>query len=179
MSEPMKIKNTSVNLVLDDLTAMDVESFVFYADHNLKISSGYGTAITQRGGQSIQKEIEPLGPLQTTDVVVSEAGKLKAAHIFHAVGPRFQEEDIPGKLKQTMLNTLKAADEKGVKKVAFPAMGTGFFGVPLPTCVDVMLASVKEYLSTNNTQLTELTVCCLDNREMNAFKDRWSTLKQA
>ena len=173
------INKTTVSLVKGDLTNLDGEAFVFYAEHDLKIGSGFGTAITQRGGQSIQKEVEQHAPLDTTEAVVTEAGKLKAAYVIHAVGPRFLEEDLEGKLHRTMLNTLKAAEEKGIRKVAFPPMGAGFYGVPLPTCASVMMASIKEYLAGNNTGFEELIVCCMDNREADAFQGALASLKQS
>ena len=115
-----------VRLIRGDITELDVDAFVFYAQPDLALGSGFGTAISVRGGPSIQKELDELGPVETGQAVVTGAGKLKADFIVHAVGPRFQEEDTEGKLRTTVLNSLKAAEEKGVKRIALPAMGAGF-----------------------------------------------------
>lgn len=65
--------------------------------------------------------------MATTEAVVSGAGNLKAQYIIHAVGPRFQEEDTEAKLRATVHNSLKRAEEKGIQQIAFPAMGESWF----------------------------------------------------
>jgi O-acetyl-ADP-ribose deacetylase (regulator of RNase III) len=169
MSEKTVVNQTGVSLIIGDITELEVDAFVFYAEHSLKVGTGFGTAISTRGGPSIQKELNELAPLATCAVVVTEAGRLKANHIVHAVGPRFQEEDIEGKLRTTVTNSLKAADDNQIKKLAMPAMGAGFYGIPLPDCARVMVETVKEYLE-GNTGIVELTLCVLDSREYGPFK---------
>jgi O-acetyl-ADP-ribose deacetylase (regulator of RNase III) len=125
MSESKKINQTEVELIKDDLTALDVESFVFYARTDLKLGTGYGNAISMRGGPTIQAELDKMDGAQAGDAVISGGGLLKAKYIIHAVGPMFQEENLEDKLKRTMENVLKAADEKGITQLAFPMMGVG------------------------------------------------------
>ena len=100
---------------------------------------------------------------------------MKATHIIHAVGPRFQEEGLEDKLKTTILNCLKAADEKGIKAVAFPPMGAGFYGVPLDVSARVTLGTIKEYLA-NETSIEDVVVCLFDNREYQPFQKQFATL---
>ena len=95
---------------------------------------------------------------------------MKAKYIIHAVGPRFQEEDTEGKLRATMLNALKRAEEKQIKHVAFPPMGTGFYGVPLDLCAKVTLGAVKKYLE-NSTSVEEVIFCLMDAREYKPFQE--------
>ncbi|MFH1755211.1 MAG: macro domain-containing protein, partial [Candidatus Latescibacterota bacterium] len=94
MADELKVGNSTLRLLICDITDLDIQSFVFYAQHDLMVGSGFGTAIAVRGGPSIQEELKKHGPVNTTDVVVSKAGAMKADHIIHAVGPRFQEKDI-------------------------------------------------------------------------------------
>lgn len=168
-SEQSAINKTQVSLIIGDITDIEVDAFVFYAEHDLKLGTGFGTAISTRGGPTIQKELDTLAPLKTGEAVVTEAGRLKAKYIVHAVGPRFQEEDIPAKLRITVENTLKAADAKEIQKLALPAMGAGFYGIPLPVCAEVMLDTIKSYLK-GDTGIKELILCVLDSREHAPFK---------
>lgn len=167
----------TLRLVRDDITAMDVDAFVFYAQPDLALGSGFGTAISGRGGPGIQKELESLGPIGTTQVVITGAGKLKADFIVHAVGPRFNEDDTEGKLRTTVLNSLKAAEAKGVKRIALPAMGAGFYMVPLPLCAQVMIDAIKGYLE-GDTQIEEVVICVMDHREFVPFQSQLATLKR-
>ncbi len=170
MPDSLQINNSTVRLTLGDITMLEIDAFVFYAQHDLQLGTGYGTAVSLRGGPKIQAELDPLAPKQTTDVVVSAAGNLKAEHILHAVGPRFQEADIEGKLRTTMLNCLKEADTQGITRIAFPAMGSGFYGIPLPVCAKAMLAAIKDYLC-QETNIQEVVVCLMDNREYKPFAE--------
>lgn len=169
VAEGVKINRSVLRLIRGDITELELDAFVFYADPNLAIGSGFGTAISARGGPSIQKELADLGPVETGGVVVSGAGKLKAEYIIHAVGPRFQEEDIEGKLRTTVRNSLQAAEERGVKRIALPAMGAGFYGIPLDVCARVMIDAIKGYLE-GETEIQEVVICVIDQREYKPFE---------
>ena len=177
VAESAKIRGTTVRLIRDDVTTLDVDAFVFYAAPDLTLGSGFGTAISVRGGPSIQKELDEIGKVETGQVVVTGAGNLKADFIVHAVGPRFQEEDMAGKLRTTVLNSLKAADEKGIQRIALPAMGAGFYGVPLDMCARVMIEAIKSYV-TGETGLQEVVLCVGDRHELRAFEPQFASLSK-
>ena len=169
VSEAIPVNRSVVRLIKGDITELDVDAFVFYAQPDLALGSGFGTAISVRGGPTIQKELEGLAPVASGEAVVSAAGRLKADAIIHAVGPRFQEDDIEGKLRTTMLNSLKRAEEKGVERLAFPAMGAGFYGIPLDLCARVMGETIKQHLE-GESGIKEMTVCVLDTRQYESFQ---------
>ena len=79
------------------------------------------------------------------------------------------------KLNRTIENCLQLAEEKGLKEVVFPPMGTGFYGVPLEMSAMVSLSAFKNYLS-NGGSIENLKICLVDNREYNAFEDAFSAL---
>jgi O-acetyl-ADP-ribose deacetylase (regulator of RNase III) len=170
----MQIKQCVVRLIKGDITDLDVDAFVFYAQPDLTLGSGFGGAIAVRGGASIQKELAKLAPVAPGEAVVSSAGKLKARHIIHAVGPKFQEEGTEGKLRTTVLNSLKRAEEADVERVAFPAMGAGYYGVPPALCARVMLEVIDYHLQ-SPTRLKEIVICVLDTNQYNAFKGQLET----
>ncbi len=169
VADGTQVNKSIVKLVKDDITDLEVDAFVFYAQHDLALGSGFGTAISVRGGPSVQKELDELGPLETGDAVVTTAGNLKAQHIVHAVGPRFQEDGIESKLRTTMINTLKAAEEKGITSLAFPAMGAGYYGVMPDLSARVMTEELKKHLG-GDTNLKEVFICVFDTPQFNSFK---------
>jgi O-acetyl-ADP-ribose deacetylase (regulator of RNase III) len=171
MSDELQINNSTLSIIKGDITDLKIEAFVYYAQEDLALGAGFGNSISMRGGPSIQKELQELGPLKTTEVVLSSAGEMKADYIIHAVGPKFQEEDLESKLKETIMNSLKLADLKGIKKIAFPPMGAGFYGVPLDQSARVMFDTISEYLS-GETEIDEVVICLLDNREFKPFQEQ-------
>ena len=171
MVEQTEVAGSTLRVIKGDLTLMPLDAFVYYAQHDLVLGAGWGNAIGVRGGPSIQKELNELGPVETCDVVVSGAGELKAKYIIHAVGPRFQEEDLEEKLRRTMRNVFAAAEEKGVKTLGFPAMGAGFYGIPLDDCARVMIEEIERFLR-EGTALEEVVISLVDARERKPFLAR-------
>jgi O-acetyl-ADP-ribose deacetylase (regulator of RNase III) len=175
MPDELKVNKSTLRLIKADITDLEIDSLVYYAQHDLALGSGFGTSISVRGGPSIQEELKKHCSINTTDVVVTAAGEMKAKQIIHAVGPRFQEEDLESKLRTTILNVLKAAEDTGIRAIAFPAMGVGFYGVPLDMSARVTLGTIKEYLS-GDTRVEEVVVCLNDNREYKPFQNQFSAL---
>lgn len=175
--EPVKIGRSTVRLIRGDITMLDVDAFVFYARHDLALGSGFGNAISVRGGPSIKKELDELGPLQTGEAVATGAGNLNASYIIHAVGPRFNEPDTEAKLRATVLNALRAAEEKGAKRVALPPMGAGFYAIPLDVCSSVMVRAIKAYLE-GETNIEEVLLCVMDQREYAPFESQLASLNR-
>jgi O-acetyl-ADP-ribose deacetylase (regulator of RNase III) len=170
LSDPqITIRDTVVRLSREDITELEVDAFVFYAQEDLALGSGYGGMIAVRGGASIQKELDEMAPVDDLGAVISGAGKLNAEHIIHAVGPRFREDDIEAKLLATMENSLRLAKERGIKTLAFPAMGVGYYGIPAPVSATVMLEALKDHLS-GDTGLEHVTICVLDSPQFKAFE---------
>jgi len=173
MPDKLTINGRTVRLVKGDITDLEIESFVFYAVESLALGTGYGNAISVRGGPTIQAELDQIGPVKPTAAVISAAGEMKVSYIIHAVGPKFQEADLEKKLHTTVINVLRAADEKGIKVVAFPAMGAGFYGVPLDVSARVTLKAITEYLA-GETGLNDIVICLLDNREYIPYESQLS-----
>jgi O-acetyl-ADP-ribose deacetylase (regulator of RNase III) len=95
--------------------------------------------------------------------------------VIHAVGPRFQEERLEAKLRATVMNVMRLVVEHGIRRVAFPAMGAGFYGVPLVLSAQVSVSAVHSFLE--DTRLVEEVVFCLrDRREYEAYRDEIATI---
>jgi len=175
--EGTRINQSVVRLIRGDITDLEVDALVYYAQPDLALGSGFGGAIALRGGPAVQKELDEMGPVGVGEAVVSAAGKLKAEHIIHAVGPRFQEADTEAKLRATMVNSLRRAEEKGIKTLAFPAMGAGYYGIPPAVSARVMVEALVEHLS-GFSGLTEVTICVFDTPQYSAFQDALAGLEK-
>jgi len=169
--EETTVSRGVIRLLKGDITDLDVDAFVFYARPDLALGSGFGTAITVRGGPTVQQELAGLGPLAVGNAVVTGAGNLRATWIIHAVGPRFQEQDTEAKLRATVRRALELAEEKGIARLAMPAMGAGYYGIPNDLCARVMLETVRAHLAAA-TSITEVVVCVLDTPQFAAFQVR-------
>lgn len=175
MSEEKKLGGITVRVAKRDITDFEVDGFVYYAVEDLQLGTGFGTAIQARGGPEIRKELEELGPIGPCEAVASTAGNMKAGAIIHAVGPKFLEDDREEKLRVTMRNTLRVAEEKGLKTLAFPAMGAGFYMIPIEMSARVMYETIRDHV-TNSTGLEEITICVFDSNQYGEFTNQLSSL---
>lgn len=170
-----KVGKTAIKLQHGDQTALEVDAIVFYAREDLQLGSGYGTAIQGRGGASVQKELDELGSIKMGESVVTAAGSMNTKNIIHACGPKFQEPDIENKLRECMRSSLRAAEKAGVKTLAYPPMGTGFYGIPLDLSADIMLDTIKA-VAQDDTSLEEIIICVIDHRDYVPFRKRMDSL---
>lgn len=150
-----------IKLLKGDITQLDVDAIVNAANAHLKMGGGVAGAILRKGGQIIQEECDKIGFIGVGNAAISSAGRLKAKHVIHAVGPRMGEGDEDAKLKNATLNALKIATQNNINSIAFPAISTGIFGYPLDKCAKIMLNTVKDYLS-KNTLPKEVLFCLYD-----------------
>ncbi len=162
--EEKVIGSRVVRLIRGDITDLEVEAFVFDITEDLKLGSGYGGAIAQRGGPSVQKELEGLGRLPVGEAVITSAGNMKATHIVHVNGPKFHEPDTEGKLRRAVAAALAAAKERGIRQIAFPLIGTGLYQVPLELSARVLMETITMHLA-GDTSLDEVLLVALDSRE--------------
>ena len=67
-----------------------------------------------------------------------------------------------------MASSLKVAAENGVKTLAYPPMGAGFYGVPLDLSAKVMMSVISDHLK-GETCIREVVICVFDTPQFNAF----------
>ena len=166
------IGDKQLRMVRGDITDIEVEAFVFDITEDAKLGSGFGGAIQQRGGIVIQKELDEIGSVPTGEAVVTQAGILKAEYIIHVNGPKFREEDEKIKLERAVTSALARAEEKGIKQIAFPPIGTGMYQVPLDLCADVMVDTISRHLA-NGSGLDEVLIVVQDPREIPPFEAKF------
>ena len=167
------IGDKKLRMVRGDITEVDVDAFVFDITEDAKLGSGFGGAIQQRGGIVIQKELDEIGSVSTGDAVVTQAGILNAEYIIHVNGPKFREEDEKGKLERSVKSVLARAEEKGMKQVAFPPIGTGMYQVPMDLCANVMVDTISSHLA-NGSGLEEVLIVVQDPREITPFEAKFN-----
>ena len=135
-----------IRLVKGDITELEVDAIVNAANSRLKLGGGVAGAIRRKGGPEIQRECDRIGYCPVGKAVITTGGRLKAKYVIHAVGPVYGEGEEEEKLRSATLNSLRLAEEHGVKSLAFPAISTGYFGMPKELCAKVMLKATLDYL---------------------------------
>ena len=171
-----RVGNSVIELVKGDITELEVDAIVNAANSRLKMGGGVAGAILRKGGWSIQEECDRIGYCPVGGAVITGAGKLKAKYVIHAVGPRMGEGDEDNKLRNATLNSLKLAEEHGVKSIAFPAISTGIFGFPKDRCARIMLRTTVEYLR-KGSGIEKVIFCLYDDETYKIFSEELERIK--
>ena len=154
-----------------DITDIEVDAIVNAANTRLLLGSGVAGAIRRKGGDSIQRECDKIGSIPLGKAIVTGAGKLNAKYVIHAAGMHLGGSVSEEPLREATNNSLLRADEKGVKTVALPAIGTGVGGFPLNKCAQVMIDIVVEYLKNEKTGIEKVYFVLFDMETYKVFND--------
>jgi O-acetyl-ADP-ribose deacetylase len=152
-------------VVQGNLLDQPVDAIVNAANGNLAHGGGVAGIISRAAGPELQAEsdrlVEAHGPFATGAAVVTTAGKLPFKGVIHAVGPRFGEGDEEAKLVQALRAAFGKAHERGWS-VAFPAVSSGIFAVPLDICARAYLKAVRA------SALSKVRLCLRDQPVIDA-----------
>jgi len=147
------INKTRLALVQGDITIQATDAIVSAANSGLMGGGGVDGAIHRAGGPAIMEECrkirEKIGRLPAGKAVITTGGRLKTKYVIHTVGPVWHggtsgEAEL---LASAYRESLKLADEKGLKGIAFPAISTGAYGYPLEPAARVALQTVLDFMS--------------------------------
>ena len=161
---------TKIYISKGDITDMAVEAIVNPANTDLLMESGVAAAIRRKGGERIQEECERLGPIRLGAAAVTTAGALKALFVIHAATMRPGEQATAESIKLATRQTLLRAEEKTIKSLALPALGTGTAGFPAEECAPIMLKAVLEHIKVR-TSLEKIHFVLYDDATLKVFED--------
>jgi O-acetyl-ADP-ribose deacetylase (regulator of RNase III) len=129
-----------------DLTEMDVDAIVNAANNDLQLGGGVAGAIRRKGGETIQRECDAIGSIPIGGAAITSGGKLRARFVIHAASMQLGGTTTARALRSSTAYSLRIAAEKGLRSIAFPAVGTGIAGFPIAECAQIMLREAVEHL---------------------------------
>ncbi len=166
---------TKIFFLKGDITSMEVDAIVNAANNDLILGSGVAGAIRQKGGPTIQEECERIGSIRLGEAAVTPAGGLKAYYVIHAASMRLGGRTTADSLRSSTRNSLLRAEEKGLKTIAFPAIGTGVAGFPMVECADLMIGEVLEHLKSRSS-LEKIYFVLYDDQALKVFEEAYQKL---
>jgi O-acetyl-ADP-ribose deacetylase len=166
----------SVVIQQGDLTEMDVDAIVNAANNDLELGGGVAGAIRRKGGEAIQRECDEIGSISVGGAAITSGGRLKARHVIHAASMQLGGRTTAHALRSSTAHALRIAQEKGLKTIAFPAVGTGIAGFPMRECAEIMLREVVEHLK-RPTTVERVYFVLFDQAARDVFEEVWSGTK--
>ena len=139
-----EIGKTRLDIVVADITTLDVAAIVNAANSSLLGGGGVDGAIHRAAGPELLKECETLGGCDTGSAKITGGYRLKARCVIHAVGPVWQgggqhEDDLLAGCYRTALE-LAAAHK--LTSIAYPAISTGIYRFPAGLAARIAVGTV-------------------------------------
>ncbi len=167
-------------LVQGDITTEKVDAIVNAANSSLQHGGGVARAISERGGESIQREsdawVKKNGPVSYNEPAVTGAGNLPCQIVFHAVGPVWGEGDEEAKLADAVLGVLAAASRLALSSLSLPAISTGIFGFPKELAAQIIFSTIEAFFTSQaDSPLKRVRLVLFDQPTLDIFLAAWET----
>lgn len=161
-----------------DITEEGTDAIVNAANTELLLGSGVAGAIRRAGGAAIQEECNRIGPVPLGEAAVTTGGKLQAKYVIHAAsmglgGPLTTEKS----LRDSVRNSLLRADERELKCVSFPAIGTGVAGFPVERCARIMLEEIDRFVREGKSSIEKVHLVLFDRASFETFRKAWEKME--
>lgn len=168
-----------VDVVVGDITELEVEAIVNAANESLLGGGGVDGAIHRAAGPRLLEHNRTLGGCPTGEAKITPAFDLVARgirHIIHTVGPvwgtdpradgteplGYRLED--NQLSQCYQASLELARDHGVRSIAFPAISTGVYGFPKARAAQIAVGHVRAFLGREATP-ERVVFCCFSEAD--------------
>lgn len=156
-----------------DLLAAPVDIIVNPANRGLSHGGGVAGQIAQQGGDAIQAEsdlfIKEHGMLESGMVALTSAGHLPYKAVVHAVGPKMGEGDEQRKIQLAVSRSLQICEMHDWKSIAFPAISSGIFGVPIDIAARAFFRAITSYWDARADGSPEKVIICLTEKTFRPF----------
>jgi len=161
-----------IELVLGDITKQKVDAIVNAANTTLLGGGGVDGAIHRAAGPELLEECRKLGGCPTGQARITKGNRLPAKFVIHTVGPVWQggssgEDEL---LQNCYRNSLKLAEQNGVKTIAFPSISTGAYRFPIERAGGLAVATVRESL-TEMRGIERVVFVCFSQADYQVYRE--------
>jgi O-acetyl-ADP-ribose deacetylase (regulator of RNase III) len=138
------ISGVVIECVEGDISAQDeFAAVVNAANARLDPGGGVAGAIHRAAGPKLAAECAPLAPIHPGEAVITGGHGLPNRYVIHCLGPVYgTDEPAPGILEACYRNSLRAAEQRKIDSIAFPAISTGVFGYPREEAAEVAIKTI-------------------------------------
>lgn len=162
-------------LCVGDILSAPTDVIVNPANGSLSHGGGLAGQILQRAGEELQEEsdqfIREHGQLESGMAAYTTAGRLPYKAVIHAVGPQMGEGDEQQKIELAVSRSLKLCEINEWQSIAFPAISTGIFGVPVEICAQGFFRAITSFWDARLDTSPEKIMLYLTEKNFRHFFD--------
>jgi len=157
-----EIGQTILEVIVADITTLDVDAIVNAANRTLLGGGGVDGAIHRAAGPELLKECRTLGGCDTGSAKITRGYRLKARHVIHAVGPVWAGggKDEDALLAGCYRTALDLAAANQLKSIAYPAISTGVYRFPADAAARIAVGTVAADIAARPRGITRAIFCC-------------------
>ena len=153
---------TRLEVIVADITTLDVDAIVNAANESLLGGGGVDGAIHRAAGPDLLKECRTLGGCPTGEARITGGHRLPARHVIHTVGPVWRgggagEEAL---LASAYRASLEIAAANDLASLAFPSISTGVYGFPPGPAARIAVTTIAARLRDGPSHLCRVVFCC-------------------
>ncbi|EDO45515.1 predicted protein [Nematostella vectensis] len=151
LSEKTLFLGQKLTVVQGDIAAIDADAVVLPTNAKFKLEGEVGEALKKAGGKEFKDEIKKLsednGDLALLDAAICDGHNFPAAYVISLHSPVYSEDSTTASddLEKAVKNVLTIADEKNLKILAIPSIGTGSNKYPKDLAAQVTLKAISNY----------------------------------
>ena len=144
-----EIGATRLDIIVADITTLDVDAIVNAANRALLGGGGVDGAIHRAAGRELLEECKTLGGCDTGSAKITRGYRLKASHVIHAVGPVWSGggEDEEALLAGCYRSALDLAAAHALRSIAYPAISTGIYRFPADLAARIAVGTVASEIA--------------------------------
>jgi len=92
--------------------------------------------------------VAKIGTLPAGKAVITTGGRLPAKYVIHTVGPVYRggQQHEAATLASCYRESIRTADDHGIRSLAFPSISTGAFGYPVHEAAEIAVGTIVEAL---------------------------------
>ncbi|HKA77058.1 MAG TPA: O-acetyl-ADP-ribose deacetylase [Pseudolabrys sp.] len=173
-----EIGSTVLDIVVADITTLNVDAIVNAANRTLLGGGGVDGAIHRAAGPELLAECETLGGCATGSAKITRGYRLKARHVIHAVGPVWGggENDEKELLASCYRTALDLAASNALTSIAYPAISTGIYRFPADLAARIAVGTVAAEVAARPRGITHVTFCCFAPESAEHHKNAFAEL---
>ncbi len=168
-----------LQLQICDILKAPVDIIVNPANGFLMHGGGLALKIQDAAGSELEKQSRLLiaehGELESGMAVYTSAGNLPYKAVIHAVGPIMGEGYEQDKLEQVFSRSLLLCETNDWQSIAFPAISTGVFRVPVNICAQACYKAITHFWDARSSCAVEKIIICLTE---NNFPDFFEAFRE-
>uniref|UniRef100_A0A2I3GC48 MacroH2A.1 histone n=1 Tax=Nomascus leucogenys TaxID=61853 RepID=A0A2I3GC48_NOMLE len=168
-------------LVQADIASIDSDAVVHPTNTDFYIGGEVGNTLEKKGGKEFVEAVLELrkknGPLEVAGAAVSAGHGLPAKFVIHCNSPVWGADKCEELLEKTVKNCLALADDKKLKSIAFPSIGSGRNGFPKQTAAQLILKAISSYfVSTMSSSIKTVYFVLFDSESIGIYVQEMAKL---